>query len=63
MLQDVEAGRELEIDALVGAVVELGERAKVPTPTIRAVHQATKLLAATMKHENLAVRSLALPAV
>jgi 2-dehydropantoate 2-reductase len=63
MLQDVEAGRELEVDALVGAVVELGERANVPTPTIRAVYQATKLLAATMKQENLAVRSLQIPAV
>jgi 2-dehydropantoate 2-reductase len=63
MLQDVEAGRELEVDALVGAVVELGECANVPTPTIRAVYQATKLLGATMKQENLAVRSLQIPAV
>jgi 2-dehydropantoate 2-reductase len=63
MLQDVEAGRELEIDALVGAVVELGERAKVATPTIRAIYQASKLLGATMKRDNLAVRSLPIPTV
>ncbi|MFN5028102.1 MAG: 2-dehydropantoate 2-reductase [Burkholderiales bacterium] len=63
MLQDVEAGREIEIDALVGAVVELGVRADVPTPTIRAVYQASKLLAATMKQDNLAVRGIALPSV
>jgi 2-dehydropantoate 2-reductase len=63
MLQDVEAGRELEIDALVGAVVELGERAGVETPTIRAVYQAVKLLAATMRQENLAIRPIVLPAV
>jgi 2-dehydropantoate 2-reductase len=63
MLQDVEAGREIEIDALVGAVVELGLRAEVPTPTIRAVYQACKLLAATMKQDNLAVRGIALPTV
>jgi len=63
MLQDVEAGREIEIDALVGAVVELGGRAGVPTPTIRAVYQAAKLLAATMKQGGLAVRGIALPGV
>lgn len=63
MLQDVEAGREIEIDALVGAVVELGVRADVPTPTIRAVYQASKLLAATMKQDNSAIRGIALPSV
>jgi 2-dehydropantoate 2-reductase len=63
MLQDVEAGREIEIDALVGAVVELGIRAAVPTPTIQAVHQASKLLAATMKQDKLAIRGIALPSV
>ena len=63
MLQDVEAGREIEVDALVGAVVELGLRAGVPTPTITAVYQASKLLAATMKQDGLAVRGIALPGV
>jgi 2-dehydropantoate 2-reductase len=32
MLQDVEAGKPVELDALVGAVRELGELAQVPTP-------------------------------
>ena len=32
MLQDVEAGRAVELDALVGAVRELGQLAGVPTP-------------------------------
>jgi 2-dehydropantoate 2-reductase len=44
MLQDVEAGRALEIEALVGAVIELGQIASVATPTIEAVYAATKLL-------------------
>jgi 2-dehydropantoate 2-reductase len=44
MLQDVEAGRALELEALVGAVIELGEIAGVATPTIEAVYAATKLL-------------------
>jgi len=37
MLQDLERGRPLEIDAIVGAVGELGRRAGVPTPTIDGV--------------------------
>ena len=32
MLQDVEAGKAVELDALVGAVKELGQLCHVPTP-------------------------------
>ncbi|MCY7314507.1 MAG: 2-dehydropantoate 2-reductase [Rubrivivax sp.] len=45
MLQDVEAGRALELEALVGAVIELGQITATPTPTIAAVYAATSLLA------------------
>jgi 2-dehydropantoate 2-reductase len=61
MLQDVEAGRAIEVDALVGAVVELGELAQVPTPTIRAVYQAAKLLDRTMRDAMVAIRAVPLP--
>jgi 2-dehydropantoate 2-reductase len=44
MLQDLEAGRPLELEAVVGAVVELGERFDVPMPHTRAVYACTKLL-------------------
>ena len=44
MLQDFEAGRPLEIEAIVGAVVELGERLGVPMPSTRAVYGCAKLL-------------------
>lgn len=37
MLQDLERGRPLEIDAIVTAVCELGRKAGVPTPTIDGV--------------------------
>ncbi|NRF65482.1 2-dehydropantoate 2-reductase [Aquincola sp. S2] len=37
MLQDVEAGRALELDAIVGAVVEIGARLGVPTPHTSAL--------------------------
>jgi 2-dehydropantoate 2-reductase len=40
MLQDVEAGRALELAALVGAVVELGAITGVATPHIAAIHAA-----------------------
>jgi 2-dehydropantoate 2-reductase len=45
MLQDVEAGRPLEIEALVGAVVELGRLTSTPTPHIDAVYALVSLLA------------------
>jgi 2-dehydropantoate 2-reductase len=44
MLQDVEHGRALELEALVGSVVELGRITGIPTPTIEAIHAATSLL-------------------
>lgn len=44
MLQDFEAGRPMELEAVVGAVVELGERLGVPMPSTRAVYACAKLL-------------------
>ena len=48
MLQDVEAGRAPEIDALLGSVVELGRLAGIPTPHISTVHALMLLLARSM---------------
>jgi 2-dehydropantoate 2-reductase len=45
MLQDVEAGRPIELEALVGAVVELGRLTETPTPHIDAVYALASLLA------------------
>ena len=45
MLQDLEAGRPMELEALVGAVVELGERVGLPMTCTRTVYHCTKLLA------------------
>ncbi len=44
MLQDLEAGRTLELDAIVGAALELGERLGVAMPHTRAVYASAKLL-------------------
>jgi 2-dehydropantoate 2-reductase len=51
MLQDVEHGRGLELEALVGAVVELGRITGTPTPHIDAVYACTGLLAKTLQEE------------
>jgi 2-dehydropantoate 2-reductase len=44
MLQDLEAGRPLELDALVGAVVELGDRLGVAVPATQAVYACARML-------------------
>ncbi|MGH8820119.1 MAG: 2-dehydropantoate 2-reductase [Rhodoferax sp.] len=56
MLQDIEAGRAAEIDALVGSVVELGRLTNIPTPHIDTVYALVKLLARTMAEERGHVR-------
>ncbi|MBI1747686.1 MAG: 2-dehydropantoate 2-reductase [Acidobacteria bacterium] len=45
MLQDLEAGRPLELEAVVGVVVELGERLGLPMTHTRAIYVCAKLLA------------------
>jgi len=45
MLQDVEAGKPLEIEALLGAVHEIGAHVAVPTPTVDALLGLTRLFA------------------
>ena len=62
MLQDIELGREPEVDALVGAVIELGREVEVPTPAIEAVYALVKLLARTLREERVCVRAQPLAA-
>jgi 2-dehydropantoate 2-reductase len=47
MLQDFEAGRPMEIEAVVGAVLELGDRLGLPMPATRSVYGCVKLLSAS----------------
>ena len=44
MLQDVEAGRPIELDALVGAVREVGQHLIEPTPNMDALMGLTRLM-------------------
>jgi 2-dehydropantoate 2-reductase len=48
MLQDVEAGRALEIEPLIGSFLELGELTTTPMPATRAVHGLVSLLNARL---------------
>ena len=65
MLQDVEAGKRLEAEALIGAVVELAEVTGIPVPAIRTMHAATLLLDHIIGQEGVRVRAEAIapPAV
>jgi len=47
MLQDVEAGRPLEIDALLGAVREVGQHLTLPTPHLDSLLGLARLMART----------------
>ncbi|MCY3842150.1 MAG: 2-dehydropantoate 2-reductase [Acidobacteria bacterium] len=56
MLQDVEAGKPLEVDGMLGVVVELAEMTGVEVPTLRAIHACVSLLNETMQSEGLRIR-------
>ncbi len=49
MLQDLEMGRPLELEALVGSVLELGGRLGIDMPHTKTVYACTKLLANTKR--------------
>ena len=48
MLQDTEAGRPIELDAIVGSVVEIAGRLGVPTPFINAVFGTARVRASVL---------------
>jgi 2-dehydropantoate 2-reductase len=56
MLQDVEAGRPLELEALVAAVIELGRITEIPTPYLSALYACTSLLAKGLRDQNARLR-------
>jgi 2-dehydropantoate 2-reductase len=56
MLQDVELGRPIELDALVGSVIELGRITETPTPNINAVYALASLLAKNLQQHKATLR-------
>jgi 2-dehydropantoate 2-reductase len=63
MLQDVEAGRAIEIDALLGSVIELGKISCTPTPTLDAIYACVKLLSHATLERSACVRAIETPGV
>ena len=56
MLQDVEAGRSLETEALIGSMLEMARLTETPAPAIEAVYACVKLLNRVMQTEGGGVR-------
>ena len=56
MLQDVEMGRPMEIQALIASVIELGQITDTPTPTIAAVYALVSLLGKELTAANGALQ-------
>lgn len=61
MLQDVELGRAIELEALLGAVIELGRLTETPTPHLDAVYACCALLGRTLTEQKARVRVESLP--
>ena len=55
MLQDVEVGKPLEIDGMLGAVIELAEMTGVEVPTLRALYACVSLLSRTIVDEGIRI--------
>ena len=58
MLQDVEAGKPLEIDGMLGVVIELAQMTGTPIPTLKAVYACVSLLNHTMSEQGISVKGL-----
>ena len=56
MLQDVEAGKPLEIDGMLGVVVELAAITGVEVPTLRALYACASLLNKTIQDERVRIK-------
>ncbi|MDH3537598.1 MAG: 2-dehydropantoate 2-reductase [Gammaproteobacteria bacterium] len=55
MLQDLEAGKVLEIDGMLGVVIELGEQTGTPTPSMNTVYALVSLLNKKVQEEGVKV--------
>jgi 2-dehydropantoate 2-reductase len=55
MLQDLEVGKAMEIDGMLGVVIELGEQTGVATPAMNTVYALVSLLNKTVQEEGIKV--------
>lgn len=56
MLQDVEAGKPLEIDGMLGVVIELGEMTGVETPALKALYACASLLNKKIQDDSVYIK-------
>jgi 2-dehydropantoate 2-reductase len=56
MLQDIEAGRAVEADALIGSVIELGRITGIATPHLDSVYALVKLLSKMLQDQHAKLR-------
>jgi len=56
MLQDLEAGKALEIDGMLGVVIELGKMTDTPTPALSAIYACVSLLNKTTQEEGIRIK-------
>jgi 2-dehydropantoate 2-reductase len=56
MLQDLEAGKPMEIEGMLGVVIELAEMTKIEVPTLRALYACVSLLDRTVREEGINIR-------
>jgi 2-dehydropantoate 2-reductase len=57
MLQDLEAGKPMEIEAIIGAVLELGRLTGTSCPAMEAVYACVKLLDQTVPEQGKRLRA------
>ena len=60
MLQDVEAGKPLEIDGMLGAVIELAEMTDTDVPALRSMYACVSLLNHVLAEENIRIKGQSL---
>ncbi len=60
MLQDLEAGKPMEIEGMLGAVIELAEVTEVQVPALKALFACVSLLDNTVRQEKIMVRGVPL---
>jgi len=55
MLQDLEAGKALEIEGMLGVVIELGEMTATPTPAINTIYALVSLLDRNVQEQGIKI--------
>lgn len=56
MLQDVEMGRPIELEALVGSVLDLARITETPAPSIKAIYAVTSLLGHNLQRKKATLK-------